>query len=136
MADENTAPDVAEVERDIQRYNAAFIEVNRTGDASLMRPWMRLPVLVFRNGSVLALTTRDELDAHYARMAEALNGTGYERSILDNFAITLVNPTTALVNCHARRLRTDGSVIQEFDASYLMARDADHWRVACLLSKR
>ena len=136
MADEHVLSGIEEAERDIQRYNAAFIEVNRTGDASLMRPWMRLPVIVFRNGFVDALTTHEELDAHYGRMAEALNGTGYERSILDNFAITLVNPTTALVNCHARRLKTDGTVLQEFDASYVMARDADHWRVACLLSRR
>jgi len=136
MADAAAESTLEEVERDIQRYNSAFIEVNRSGDSSLMRPWMRLPVMVFRNGSVLALTTHDELDAHYGRMAGALNGTGYERSILDNFAITLVNPTTALVNCHARRLKTDGSVLQEFDASYIMARDVDHWRVACLLSRR
>ncbi|MGD9934770.1 MAG: hypothetical protein AB7T37_13780 [Dehalococcoidia bacterium] len=136
MAEANEMSGVKEVERDIQRYNAAFIEVNRTGDATLMRPWMRLPVMVFGNGSVRALTTHEELDAHYGRMAEALNGTGYEKSILDDFAITLPNSTTALVNCHARRLKTDGTVLQEFDATHIMARDEDHWRVACLLSRR
>jgi hypothetical protein len=124
------------VERDLQGYNSAFVRVNHEGDPSLMRPWMRLPVLMFGNGSVRVLSTPEDIDANYARGAAALKGTGYTRSILSDFVITVLNPTTAVVHCRAVRERADASVIAAFDATYVMARGEDRWQVACLVSRR
>ena len=126
----------AEVERDIKAYNEAFVRANAEDDPSLMRPWMRLPVMRYRNGSVQASTTAEEVDALYGRMVEALKGTGYARSVLSDFEITVLNPTTALVRCHAVREKADGTVHEEFDAAYLMARIEDHWQVSSLVSRR
>lgn len=126
----------AEVERDIQGYNSAFVRVNHEGDPTLMRPWMRLPVMVFGNGLVRVLAKPEYIDAQYARSAEALKGTGYQRSVLSDFDIMVMNPTTALVSCRAVRERADGSVIEAFDASYIMVRGDDRWQVASLISRR
>jgi hypothetical protein len=126
----------AEVERDIQGYNSAFVEANHRGDPTLMRPWMRLPVTVFGNGTVRMLETPEDVDAQYGRGVDALKGTGYARSILSGFAIRVLNPTTALVECRAVRERADGSVIAAFEATYIMAKGEERWQVACLISRR
>jgi hypothetical protein len=136
MAETNLQELAADVERDIQGYNAAFVEANHKGDPSLMRPWMRLPVTVFGNGSVRMLSAPEDVDAQYGAAVQALKDTGYRRSILSDFDIAVMNPTTALVNCHAVRERADGSVIQAFDASYIMVRGEAHWQVAGLISRR
>lgn len=126
----------AEVERDLKGYNEAFVQANRDDAPSLMRPWMRLPVMRFGNGSVVEVATPQALDAMYGRMVDGLKGTGYLRSVLSDFHIDVLNPTTALVRCHAVRETTDGSVIEAFEAAYLMARGEDRWQVACLISRR
>ncbi len=126
----------AEIELDVQGYNSAFIAANHEGKPSLMRPWMRLPVTIFGNGSVRILATPEDVDAQYAGAVEALKGTGYERSILSDFEIDVLNPTTAMVKCHAVRERADGSVVAAFDAGYIVARGEEHWQVACLISRR
>jgi hypothetical protein len=101
-----------------------------------MQPWMRLPVMRFGNGSVQASTTAEEVDALYGRMVEALKGTGYARSVLSDFEITVLNQTTVLVLCDAVREKADGSVLEAFDTAYLMARDEYHWQVSCLIRRR
>ncbi len=126
----------AEIERDVQGYNSAFMAANHADDPSLMRPWMRLPVTVFGSGSIRILATPEDVDAQYAGGIEALKGTGYERSILSDFAIDVLNPATAMVKCRAVRERADGSVIAAFDAAYIVARGEEHWQVACLISRR
>jgi len=136
MTEANTGDLAAEVERDIQGYNSAFVKANHDGDPSLMRPWMRLPVTTYGNGSVRVLATPEDIDAQYGAAVDALKGTGYQRSILSDFDITVMNPTTALVSCRAVRERADGSVIQAFDASYIMVRGDDRWQVASLISRR
>ena len=136
MVDDGLEAVRAEVERDLQGYNAAFVQANHDGDSTLMRPWMRVPVMRFGTGSVAALTTVKEVDALYGQMVDGLKGTGYERSVLSDFDVTVLNPTTALVRCHAVRERADGGVIAAFEAAYLMARGEDHWQVACLIGRR
>ncbi|MDA0364560.1 MAG: hypothetical protein O3B31_06735 [Chloroflexi bacterium] len=126
----------AEVERDLKGYNEAFVQANRDDDPSLMRLWMRLPLMRFGNGSVAEVATPQAVDAMYGRMVDGLKGTGYVRSVLSDFHVDVLNPTTALVRCHAVRERADGSVIEAFEAAYLMARAEDRWQVACLISRR
>ena len=136
MTEANLRGLAVDVERDIQGYNSAFVEANHRGDPSLMRPWMRLPVMVFGNGSVRVLSTPEDVDAQYGAAVEALKDTGYQRSVLSDFEISVMNPTTAVVSCRAVRERADGSVIQAFDASYIMVRGDDRWQVASLISRR
>ena len=120
----------------MQGYNSAFVQSVHSGDPSLMRPWMRLPVTVFGNGTVRTLATPEDIDAQYGRGAEALKDTGYEVSILSEFDIQVLNPTTALVRCRAVRERHDGSVIVAFDACYIVARGEQRWQIAALISRR
>jgi len=136
MAESKTDDLNAEVVRDLQNYNAAFVRANHEDDASLMRPWMRLPVMRFGNGSVHAIATAEELDATYQRMVDGLKGTGYRQSILSDFEVDMLNPTTALVRCHAVREKADGTVLESFEAAYIMARGDEHWQVACLIGRR
>ncbi|MCA9852859.1 MAG: hypothetical protein KC482_04575, partial [Dehalococcoidia bacterium] len=77
MTDTDLQSLAADVERDIQGYNSAFIRANLEANPSLMRPWMRLPVSIFGNGSVAMLETPEDVDAQYARGVEGLKGTGY-----------------------------------------------------------
>jgi len=127
-----------EVERDLEGYNAAFVRANREDDPTLMRPWMRVPVTRFGQTPEQSSTavTIEDVDAMYGRMVDGLKGTGYTRSVLSDFDVTLLNPSTALVRCHAVREGEAGAVVQEFDACYLMARGPDRWQVACLISQR
>jgi hypothetical protein len=133
-----TADVQSEVQRDIEGYNAAFVQANLKDDPTLMRPWMRVPVVRFGMTPEQSSTasTLDEVDAMYRRMVDGLKGTGYTRSVLSDFDITLLNPSTALVRCHAVREGTAGAVVQEFDAAYIMARGSDRWQVASLISQR
>jgi hypothetical protein len=126
----------AEIERDVQGYNSAFVKAVHAGDPSLMRPWMRLPVTVFGTGTVRTLATPEDVDAQYGRGIEALKDTGYKVSILSDFGIQVLNATTALVRCRAVRERADGSVIAAFDACYIVARGEERWQIACLISRR
>lgn len=136
MADETSTQTASEVVRDLEGYNAAFVRANHEGDPSLMRPWMRLPVTRFGNGAVTTVSTPEEIDAMYGRMVDGLKGTGYVRSILSGFDVDVLNPTTALVRCHAVRERADGGVIEAFEAAYILARGEEHWQVAALISRR
>ena len=128
----------SEVQRDLEGYNAAFVQANLTDDPTLMRPWMRPPVIRFGQTPEQSstATTLDDVDAMYRRMVDGLKGTGYTRSVLSDFEVTLLNPATALVRCHAVREGQAGAVVQEFDAAYIMARGPDRWQVACLISQR
>ena len=120
----------------MQGYNAAFVQSVHSGDPSLMRPWMRLPVTIFGNGVVRTLALPEDIDAQYGRGVEALKDTGYKVSILSDFEVQVLNPTTALVKCRATRERHDGSVIATFDACYIVARGEERWQIAALISRR
>jgi hypothetical protein len=129
-------PLAAEIERDVQGYNSAFVKAVHAGDPSLMRSWMRLPVTVFGTGTVRILATPDDVDAQYGRGIEALKDSGYKLSILSDFDVQVLNATTALVKCRAVRERADGSVIAAFDTCYIVARGEERWQIACLISRR
>ena len=62
MTDTDLQSLAADVERDIQGYNSAFIRANLEANPSLMRPWMRLPVSIFGNGSVAMLETPEDAE--------------------------------------------------------------------------
>lgn len=126
----------ADVERDLQRYNAAFVQANLDDNPALMLPWMRRPVMRFGIGTVLSAATPDDVTAMYQRMIDGLKGTGYARSILSDFDVTELNPTTAMVRCHAVRERADGTPVEQFEAAYIMTLDDDRWQVSCLMSQR
>lgn len=126
----------AEIERDVKAYSDTFVRANHEDDPSLMRPWMRLPVLALGTGSVRVLSTPEDVDGVYGAGVEALKGTGYADSKLSDFTITVLNPTTALALCHCVRTKEDGSVLQEFEASYLVAKGEDRWQIAALISRR
>lgn len=126
----------ADVERDLQRYNAAFIQANLDDNPALMLPWLRRPVMRFGIGTVLSAATPDDVTAMYQRMIDGLKGTGYARSILSDFNITELNPTTAMVRCHAVRQRADDTTVEEFEAAYIMTLADDRWQVSCLMSQR
>lgn len=138
MSQDEVADLAAEAERDLQGYNSAFIRANHEDNPSLMRPWLRLPVTRFGNapGSATTASTPEEADAMWGRMVDGLKGTGYERSILDNFEVSLINRSTALIRCHGVRERADGSVILEFDTAYILARGDDRWQVSALISQQ
>lgn len=125
-----------EVEADLQRYNAAFVQANSNDDPSLMLPWLRVPVMRYAAGSVLAMTTPAEVEAMYRSMVDRLKGTGYSRSVLSDFDVDVLNATTAVVKCHAVREQTGGGVVEEFEAGYVMVRGDEHWQVASLISRR
>lgn len=126
----------ADIERDVQGYNSAFVESIHSRNPSLMREWMRLPVTLFGNGVVRTLATPEDIDAQYGAGADALRETDYKISVLSDFAIDLLNSTTALVKCRAVRYRSDDSVIAAFDACYIVVRGDDRWQIASLISRR
>ncbi|HJN93392.1 MAG TPA: hypothetical protein QGF05_11815 [Dehalococcoidia bacterium] len=126
----------AAIEHDVKAYSDTFVRANQEDDPSLMRPWLHLPVLILGNGTARALTTLEEVDAQYAAGVAALRDTDYADSLLSDFRITVLNPTTAFVLCHCVRSNADGSVHQEFEASYVVVKSDDHWRVASLISRR
>jgi hypothetical protein len=92
-----------EVEADLQRYNAAFVQANRDDDPSLMLPWLRVPVMRTGTGTVLTMSTAAKVEAMYRSMVDRLKGTGYSRSVLSNFETDVFNATTTVVKCHAVR---------------------------------
>lgn len=124
------------MERDLKRYNEAFGQANRDDDASLMLPWMRLPVTRYGNGSIATYVTTEDAEAMYRSMVDRLKGTGYIGSVLSDFDIVVLNPTTAFVRCHAVRQAEGDGIVEEFDAAYLMALTDDRWQVAALISRR
>ena len=122
---------------DLQRYNDAFIQANRDSDPTLMRPWMRLPVIRYRpDGATTVATTLHDIDAMYGAMIDSLADTGYHHSVLSDFQVDLINPGTALIRCHGERLRADGSAVQTFDTAYILARGDHHWQISALLARR
>ena len=138
MAEIDRAALAAEVERTVQAYNAAFIEANEQDDPSLMLPWLRIPFSRFppAPGSASTATTTGEAEAIYRAMVDGLKDTGYEKSILGDFDVEVLNPATAIARCHGVRLRHDGSPIVEFDTAYLVTHTQEGWRIAALISRR
>lgn len=136
MPDDGEAELSAQVERDLKAYNSAFVQANRSNKPSLMRPWMRLPLLRFGIGSVHVASTIEELDALNQETIDGLKGSGYSQSILSDFDVSLMNPTTAFVRCHAVREKFDGEIIEAFEAAYVMARADGRWQIVCLIRRR
>ena len=136
MSDADLTAVHAEIERDVKAYSDTFVRANHAQDASLMREWLHLPAMVFGTGSARLLATPEDVDAQYQAGIDALRGTGYADSALSDFEITVLNPTTALVRCHCVRSKRDGSVLQEFEAGYLVAKNAERWQVTALISRR
>ena len=126
----------AEIEHDVKAYSDTFVRANHENDPSLMRPWMHLPVLILGDDTAIALTTFEEVDARYAEGIADLRDTDYADSLLSEFEITVLNPTTAFVLCHCVRSNADGSVHQEFEASYVAVKGPDRWQIASLISRR
>jgi hypothetical protein len=136
MPNEDLSTLQAAIEHDVKAYSDTFVRANHENDPSLMRPWMHLPVLILGTGAALALTTLEEVDARYAEGVAALRDTDYANSLLSDFEITVLNPTTAFVLCHCVRSNVDGSVHQEFEASYVVVKGPDRWQIASLIPRR
>ena len=56
--------------------------------------------------------------------------------MLSDFEIAGLNPTTASVRCHCVRSKGDGSVLQEFEAGYLVVNNGERWQIAALIRRR
>lgn len=138
MTDDEQTAIATEVEHTVQGYNSAFIRANHEDDPTLMLPWLRIPFSRFpaAPGSATTATDLAEVEAIYRGMVDGLKGTGYERSILSDFNVEVLNASTALARCHGVRLRTDGSTIVEFDTAYLVARGPEGWQIAALVGRR
>jgi hypothetical protein len=135
MPNEDLSTLQAAIEHDVKAYSDTFVRANHENDPSLMRPWMHLPVLILGTGTALALTTLEDVDARYAEGVAALRRTDYANSLLSDFEITVLNPTTAFVLCHCVRSNADGSVHQEFEASYVVVKGPDRWQIASLIPR-
>ena len=82
--------------------------------------WYAVPLTITLDDAVVQMATADELVAVVGNQVRQLQAGGFSRSVESFGSTTLVNPFTALRREKLARRRTDDSVIDEVEMTYVI----------------
>jgi hypothetical protein len=87
------------------------------------------PTLMVKNGSVLALTTSDEILAHLKALLASYREHGYKKGNVAGIEVQTMGHWSILVTIHWIIDHVNGSVLRDFRSSYNLFRHADNWKI-------
>ena len=87
------------------------------------------PTLIVLPNEVLALTTRDDVEAFLAKLLGSLKPLGYSGTRLSVPRVKMLNSTTALYSTVAIRMKADGTELQKAGFTYLLHKGGAGWKI-------
>ena len=119
----------------VREYSDAFGHAFHAGDPALMRPYCHVPALAIGGGAVRLIATEAESDARWAAAHAGLPGD-YDHSVLHTVDVTFTGADAAFVTVNCGRYTRAGEEYVNFDASYVVARTDDGWRITAWIGHR
>jgi hypothetical protein len=92
------------------------------------------PALMVSPGHVAVLNTRAEIAAQLGQILGRLKSEGYVRTELGEPRVTFLTDKTALFFTVARRLKDDGSQLEQAGYAYLLVDGTSGWKIRAAMS--
>jgi len=116
----------AEIRTVLNLYNQAFAQ----GDTdAISESVYAVPSHMFFGSEGYSLNSKDEIKNDFEQLFQSLKGDDYHHSDLETQSLCFLNPSTALLSIAYARKRSDGSVIETGEATYLFRKFAAGWRI-------
>ncbi len=125
----------AELAAWVREYSDTFGYAFHAGDPAMMRPYCHVPALSVGGGKVALIATEAESDGRWAA-AHAGLPAGYDHSVLHTVDVTFTSPTAAFVTVDCGRYLADGEEYVRFNASYVVAKVEEGWRITAWIGHR
>ncbi len=81
----------------------------------------------------VAVNTPEQVDKQYAGNLQRLQEQGWEKSVMGQYDVCVMNANVAFASGKFTRLRKDGSVLQAGASTYMLNKGKDGWRIAMLI---
>lgn len=118
------AAEAASIREMLNRYSAAF----RAKDYVTLAAVCDVPFIRVRQANQ-SIASSDELIADFRATRDALDSRGYDRSEDGEPRVIALAADSAMVNRSYRRLRADGSVLEERAVFYLVGKRGGSWKL-------
>jgi hypothetical protein len=126
--------DALEIGRWFDGYREAFSAYGRgdVDDPRVLLGFYNVPLLLTTDDGFLALTGEDEVTQAVRQLVAEMRAAGYERSVLREPQIAVLNSASILYQGEVSRLRRDGTEIQRARWTYLVVQTLAGPRIAAL----
>jgi hypothetical protein len=116
-------------EKFISEYFTNYAKCNDTFDAGGLAKYYFTPTLMVKNGSVVALSTADEIFEHVKDLLSSYKEHGYKKGNLAGIEIKPMGSWSVTVTVHWIIDLVNGSILRDFYRTYnLFFRDGD-WKI-------
>jgi len=126
---EDLAKIKAEVLATVTSYFTAFNE-HRTKDIA-DKVFTNPGLAMSANG--VAVNTPEQIDKQYAGILQRLTEQGWEKSVMLQYDVCVMNANVAFASGKFNRLKKDGSILQSAASTYMLNKGKDGWRIAMLI---
>jgi hypothetical protein len=127
------AVDPEDVRRWFGEYLEAFAACGRgESDTASLLEYYGVPMLITTADGFYALTTDEQVVAAMQPQVDGMRAASYDHSVILDSEVTVLNPTSALLQATFSRQRSDGSEIQQLTGTYLVTDGAEGRRISVL----
>lgn len=110
-------------------YFASYAACYDTFDAERLAKFFFAPTLMVKNGSVVALSTPDEILNHLKGLLASYKEHGYKKGNVAGIHIESMGAWSAAVTVHWSIDHVNGSVLRDFHSTYNLFRKDDDWKI-------
>ena len=110
-------------------YFASYAKCYDTFDVVSLAKYYFAPTLMVKNGSVLALSTVEEIFEHLKSLLASYKEHGYKRGNLAGIVVNPMGAWSAAVTVHWIIDHVDGSVLRDFYTTYNLFREDGVWKI-------
>ena len=122
--------DKADIEALFDTYLSRWNARDFPGMASLFTE----PAIYMTEAGPLPVATRSELEAMFRKKFDEMDKAGFHHTEIGGISVSQCDATTAFLEMNrVRRLRRDGSAMDELDAIYVCSKTGEGWRLAVVI---
>ena len=116
-------------EKFASEYFANYAKCYDTFDTVSLATYYFAPTLMVKNGSVLALSTADEIFEHLKGLLASYKEHGYKKGNLAGVEVKPTGAWSAAVTVHWIIDHSNGSVLRDFYTTYNLFRQDGEWKI-------
>lgn len=123
------------LEDEISTHLDAYISSFNARDYEKASSYYKEPAVAISAAGTIIMQTQREVSEFLSTTSARLREDGFDHSVWSGpkKVIVLDEAGLLLASCGCRRLRKDGSSIEEFTATYTMGKGDQGWRIAAIL---
>jgi len=122
--------DRADIEALFDTYLSRWNARDFPGMASLFTE----PTIYLTESGPLPVASRQEIEAMFRKKFADMDKAGFDHTEIGGITVSQCDATTAFLEMNrVRRLRSDGSAMDELDAIYVCSKTDEGWRLAVVI---